>query len=54
MKHLDNCNHCNELIILNEFKVDKKVYKKSVFIVYDQFKKMYCSLLCKINRNKTK
>ena len=52
MRHFKNCNHCSQLIILNEFKVDKKVYKKSVFIVYDELKKIYCSLLCKMNGGK--
>jgi len=48
MKYFSNCNHCSDLIILNEFKVDKKVYKKSAFIVYDKLKKIHCSLLCKL------
>ena len=52
MKYFSNCNYCNELIIHNEFKVDKKTYKKAIFIVYDKFKKTYCSLMCKINKER--
>ena len=49
MKYFENCNYCKELIILNAFKVDKKNYKKSAFMVYDKLKNVYCSLLSKLN-----
>ena len=47
---IKNCKQCNELLILKPFKVDKKIYNKSIFIIYDKLKNVYCSLFCITNK----
>ena len=46
---LTNCTSCNDLLFLEEVKVDNKTYLKTSFVLYESKarKKAFCSFQCK-------